>query len=142
MLMLKTGKYIKERKRRERERKRKEEEEGKKRKENYSFINTGTKMAYKILANRISLNMIEKKSLEKNQSVQFSSVTQSCPTLFDPRNQSTPGLPVLILPLHAVHGVLKARILKWFAIPFSSGPHSVRPLIMTCPSWVAPHGMT
>ena len=27
-----------------------------------------------------------------------------------------------------VHGVLKARILKWFAIPFSSGPHSVRPL--------------
>ena len=28
----------------------------------------------------------------------------------------------------AVHGVLKARILKWFAIPFSSGPHSVRPL--------------
>ena len=29
---------------------------------------------------------------------------------------------------HTVHGVLKARILKWFAIPFSSGPHSVRPL--------------
>ena len=27
-----------------------------------------------------------------------------------------------------VHGVLKARILKWFAIPFSSGPHSVSPL--------------
>ena len=26
------------------------------------------------------------------------------------------------------YGVLKARILKWFAIPFSSGPHSVRPL--------------
>ena len=26
---------------------------------------------------------------------------------------------------HTVHGVLKARILKWFAIPFSSGPHSV-----------------
>ena len=23
---------------------------------------------------------------------------------------------------HTVHGVLKARILKWFAIPFSSGP--------------------
>ena len=29
---------------------------------------------------------------------------------------------------HTVHGVLKARILKWFSIPFSSGPHSVRPL--------------
>ena len=32
----------------------------------------------------------------------------------------------IILPFHTVHGVLKARILKWF--PFSSGPHSVRPL--------------
>ena len=31
----------------------------------------------------------------------------------------------IILPFHTVHGVLKARILKWFAIPFSSGPHSV-----------------
>ena len=27
-------------------------------------------------------------------SVQFSSVAQSCPTLCDPMNQSTPGLPV------------------------------------------------
>ena len=34
----------------------------------------------------------------------------------------------IILPFHTVHGVLKARILKWFAIPFSSGPHCVRPL--------------
>ena len=30
----------------------------------------------------------------------------------------------IILPFHTVHGVLKARILKWFAIPFSSGSHS------------------
>ena len=28
------------------------------------------------------------------QSVPFSSVTQSCPTLYDPMNHSTPGLPV------------------------------------------------
>ena len=28
----------------------------------------------------------------------------------------------------AIHGVLKARILKWFAIPFSSEPHFVRTL--------------
>ena len=28
------------------------------------------------------------------QSVQFSSVAQSCPTLCDPMNRSTPGLPV------------------------------------------------
>ena len=34
----------------------------------------------------------------------------------------------IFLPFHTVHAVLKARILKWFAIPFSSGPHSVRPL--------------
>ena len=34
----------------------------------------------------------------------------------------------IILPFPTVHGVLKARILKWFAVPFSSGPHSVRPL--------------
>ena len=34
----------------------------------------------------------------------------------------------IFLCFHTVRGVLKARILKWFAIPFSSGPHSVRPL--------------
>ena len=48
----------------------------------------------------------------------------------------------IILPFHTVHGVLKARILKWFAIPFSSGPHSVRPLhhdpiILGCPACMA-----
>ena len=32
----------------------------------------------------------------------------------------------IILPFPTVHGVLKARILKWFAIPFFSGPHSGR----------------
>ena len=37
-------------------------------------------------------------------------------------------------------GVLKARILKWFAIPFSSGPHFVRPLhhdlsVLGGPTW-------
>ena len=30
----------------------------------------------------------------KTLSVQFSSVAQSCPTLWDPMNRSTPGLPV------------------------------------------------
>ena len=34
----------------------------------------------------------------------------------------------IILPFHTVHADLKARILKWIALPFSSGPHSVRPL--------------
>ena len=37
-------------------------------------------------------------------------------------------LRVFFLPFHTVHGVLKGRILKWFAIPFSNGPHSVRTL--------------
>ena len=32
--------------------------------------------------------------LQHHSSVQFSSVTQSCPTLCDPMNRSTPGLPV------------------------------------------------
>ena len=32
----------------------------------------------------------------------------------------------IILPFHTAHGVLKARILKWMVISFSSGSHSVR----------------
>ena len=34
----------------------------------------------------------------------------------------------IFLPFHTVHRVLKARILKWFAILFSSRPHFVRTL--------------
>ena len=34
------------------------------------------------------------KNIESLSSVQFSSVAQSCPTLCDPMNCSTPGLPV------------------------------------------------
>ena len=44
------------------------------------------------------------------------------------------------LPFHTVHGVLKARILKWFAIPFSSGPHLTELFTMTCPTWGDLHG--
>ena len=35
-------------------------------------------------------------------------VTQSCPTLCDPRN-------------YTVHGLLQAKILEWVAFPFSRG---------------------
>ena len=35
---------------------------------------------------------------------------------------------VMFLLFDTAHGVLKAKILKWFAIPFSSGPHFVRTL--------------
>ena len=41
----------------------------------------------------------------------------------------------------SVHGVLKARILKWFAIPFSSGPHSVKSLHHDPPVLGCPMGM-
>ena len=48
----------------------------------------------------------------------------------------------IFLPFHTVHGVLKERLLKRFAIPFSSGPPSVRLLhhdlsILGGPTW--PH---
>ena len=48
------------------------------------------------------------------------------------------GIPIELFQILKDYGVLKARILKWFAIPFSSGPHCVRPLHHDCPSWVAP----
>ena len=34
--------------------------------------------------------------------------------------------PQRLLLFYTTHGVLKERILKWFAIPSSSGPHFVR----------------
>ena len=46
-------------------------------------------------------------------SVQFSSVSQSCPTLWDPMNCS--------LPDSAVHGIFQVRILEWVVISFSRG---------------------
>ena len=46
---------------------------------------------------------------------------------------------VFIISFHAVHGVLEARMLKRFAIPFSSGPHLPQLSTMTRPSWVALH---
>ena len=44
-------------------------------------------------------------------------------------------------PFHTVHGVLKARILKWFPIPFPIGPHSVQLFTMTHPFWVTLHSI-
>ena len=40
-------------------------------------------------------------------------VTQSCPTLCDPMDCSSPG--------SSVHGILQARILEWVAISFFQG---------------------
>ena len=43
---------------------------------------------------------------------------QLCPTLCDPMDSNSPG--------SSVHRILYARILKWIAFPFSSGPRFVR----------------
>ena len=53
----------------------------------------------------------------------------------------------IFLPFHIVHGALKARKLKWFAIPFSSGPHFVRTLHHEClhsymKEWIPKCGLT
>ena len=59
------------------------------------------------------------RELDKNSSrtvwdsVQFSSVAQSCPTLCDPTDYSLLG--------SSVHGILQAGILEWVAISFSRG---------------------
>ena len=50
------------------------------------------------------------------------------------------SLITMFLTFHTVHGVLRAKILKWFAIPFSSGPRFVRtlhndPSILGGPTW-------
>ena len=47
----------------------------------------------------------------------------------------------VFLPFPTVHGVLKARILKWFTIPFSRDHVLSELSAMTRPSWVALHCM-
>ena len=47
------------------------------------------------------------------------------------------------LPFHTIHGVLKAKMLKWFAITFSTEPHFVRTLhhdlsVLGGPTWHCP----
>ena len=45
-----------------------------------------------------------------------SEVAQSCPTLCDPMDCSSPGF--------FVHGIYQARILEWVAVSFSRGSSS------------------
>ena len=61
-------------------------------------------------------------------SVQFSSVAQSCPTLCNPMNRSTPGLPVH----HQLQSSLRRPSSQWChpaisssLVPFSSCPQSL-----------------
>ena len=46
----------------------------------------------------------------------------------------------IFLPFHTIYGVLKARILKWFAISFPVDYVLSELFTMTRPSWVALHG--
>ena len=46
---------------------------------------------------------------------QFSSVSQSCPTLCDPMDRSPPG--------SSIRGIFQARALEWGAIAFSAILH-------------------
>ena len=43
---------------------------------------------------------------------------QSCPTVCDPMDYSSPG--------SSVHGILQAKILEWVAVPFSMGSSQPR----------------
>ena len=80
----------------------------------------------------------------------FGSVSSFCLELFlhwspvacwAPTNLGSSSFSILSFSLFIlIHGVLKARILKWFAIPFSSGPHCVGtlhpdPSILVGPTW-------
>ena len=64
-------------------------------------------------------------------SVQFSSVSQSCPTLCDPINRSPPGLPVhhqisefTQTHVHRASDAIHPAISSW-VVPFSSCPQSL-----------------
>ena len=70
------------------------------------------------------------KTETENHSVVLVLVAQSCPTLRDPMNFSSPG--------SSVHGILQARILEWVAIPFSKDMYypnfTVRKVKLRCSS--------
>ena len=56
-------------------------------------------------------------------------VTQSCPTLSHPRDCSLPGF--------SVHGIVKAGILEWVAIPcfteiFKKVKQKINQMMLTC----------
>ena len=61
-------------------------------------------------------------------SVQFNSVTQSCPTLCDPMNRSTPGLPVH----HQLPELLKLMSIE--SVMQSSHLILCRPLLLLSPT--------
>ena len=72
-------------------------------------------------------------SLYENRSVQFSSVSQSCPTLCDPMNRSMPGLPIhhhllefTQTHIHRVHDAIQPPILSCPLLLLPPIPPSIR----------------
>ena len=102
----------------------------------YIFILTYLKSLLGFFSISYSVNFVFMKFIEYGTSVQFSSVTQSCLTLCNSMNCSTPGLPAAAkslqscltlcnpidgsLPGSTIPGILQARTLEWVAIAFSS----------------------
>ena len=78
--------------------------------------NQGAKIPY---ASGQNLNIKQKQYCNKSIQTlkmahiknQFSSVSQSCPTLRDPMDCSLPG--------SSIHGICQARVLEWGAVAFS-----------------------
>ena len=98
---------------------------------NQRYIKFHQKCMYK-KSNR-NLNMGHKQDIHKwrnrnSQSVQFSSVAQSCPTLRDPVNHSMPGLPVYhhLLEFTQTHIYwVGDPAISSSVIPFSSCPQTL-----------------
>ena len=60
---------------------------------------------------QVNIQNVSVSPLPWYSSVQFSSVSQSCPTLCNPMDRSLPGSSIL--------GISQARILEWVAISFT-----------------------
>ena len=57
------------------------------------YVTRGNRL-YTVIINKVADLLQEPLCISKCVDTQFSSVPQSCPTLYDPTNHSTPGLPV------------------------------------------------
>ena len=73
------------------------------------------------------MDAIATKRLMSSTLVEFSSVTQSCPTFCDPMNRSTPGLPVhhQLLEFTQTHVHRIGDAISSSVVPFSSLPQSL-----------------
>ena len=63
--------------------------------------------------NHFGLLDLDKSMPKRRERKRENDVTQSCPTLCDPKDRSLPG--------SSTHGIFQARVLEWVAISFSRG---------------------